>query len=821
MSERFLRGVRFLILTVSLAPSCRGGSPESRPPAKAPPSSEQAPEGLTRPGAGDAAAIAVGMPRIAPVLDDPRLAAARDLSLADDEAGAAREVERVHATAVLDAATDCEWTYVAGRLHLAAGEASEAVAQFERVSSLHDADAGYLCVLSPYAALRDAQALARLGRFEESAQAARTVGDDTSARDEATFALAEALAAKGDRASAVPLWRSLLGLPGGSGPVPSRAGGGHTIDVSLHLAGALLDGADGPPEAHAAEAMELATRVLVESPMIAEKVDVAALRARAAAAANKPVPVLTPAERVRQAQAYLDAAQPRRARDAAETLLKSLRRGDKTQAEVACRAAIVVAQATPHGKSDESADAWGAAIARCEGDDALVTALFYGGKASVSASRPTEAIARFERVEKVFPKHRLADDARLRGAAVVQESGDVTRALSMLESLPDAYPEGDMRAEALFRVAVAKLLARDWEGAEAALDRSMSFAHDDRGAGLGGRGAYFRARAAQLAGDVADARARYASLVEDEPLGYYMLLGYARLRAIDEGFARSTRDAVIAREESAAPAMREHGEHVELKSPAFDRFVRLLEVGEVDAARHEASAGGLLAEGVDPDVLWTIAYLYDRAGAPELGHALTRSRLTDYRAHWPAGPWRLAWETAFPRPWEGAVIRESDSAHIPASLTWAIMREESAFNPDARSPANAIGLMQLLVGTARQVAKGSPLTPDEDALRRPEVSISLGARFLSSLRASFAATPALAIAAYNGGSGAVRRWLVDRGSDDFDLFVERIPFDETRGYIKRVLASEAAYAYLYAPAAFDDVLALPAGPVGKAVATFP
>jgi soluble lytic murein transglycosylase len=224
---------------------------------------------------------------------------------------------------------------------------------------------------------------------------------------------------------------------------------------------------------------------------------------------------------------------------------------------------------------------------------------------------------------------------------------------------------------------------------------------------------------------------------------------------------------------------------------------------------------------VDSEVLWAIAYLYDRAGAPELGPALTRSRLTAYRAHWPAGPWRFAWETAFPRPWEGAVTRESDSAHIPASLTWAIMREESAFNPDARSPANAIGLMQLLVGTARQVARGTPLVPDEDALRRPEISIGLGARFLSTLRASFPANPALAIAAYNGGSGSVRRWLADRGSDDFDLFVERIPFDETRGYVKRVLASEAAYAYLYAPAAFDEILALPAGPVGKAVASAP
>jgi soluble lytic murein transglycosylase len=169
----------------------------------------------------------------------------------------------------------------------------------------------------------------------------------------------------------------------------------------------------------------------------------------------------------------------------------------------------------------------------------------------------------------------------------------------------------------------------------------------------------------------------------------------------------------------------------------------------------------------------------------------------------------LPWQIAFPRPWADVVGTESAASGIPASLTWAIMREESAFNPDAHSPANAFGLMQLLVGTARSVAKGTSLVVDDGALRKPEVSIALGAKLLGSLRASFSTNPSLAIAAYNGGSGAVRRWLGERGGDDFDVFVERIPFDETRNYLKRVLASEAAYAYLYAPGALDELLALP------------
>jgi soluble lytic murein transglycosylase len=286
-----------------------------------------------------------------------------------------------------------------------------------------------------------------------------------------------------------------------------------------------------------------------------------------------------------------------------------------------------------------------------------------------------------------------------------------------------------------------------------------------------------------------------------------MVLAYARLRALDDALARTTIEDAVERE---PPGPFLTAEPPELSSPPFESFERLLEVGEIDGARREAGASGLAADGADPDVLWAIAWLYAHAGAPDVSHALVKSRLSDYRAHWPAGRWKLPWTVAFPRAWDALVTRESGSARVPPPLTWAIMREESAFHADAHSSANAFGLMQLITGTSRQVAAGTELPWDEQALQRPEVSIALGSRLLSSLRGSFPGHPACAIAAYNCGPGAVRRWLAERGGDDFDVFVERIPFDETRAYVKRVLSSEATYAYLYAPAALDEVLAIPA-----------
>jgi soluble lytic murein transglycosylase len=747
-------------------------------------------------GAATATTAPDGMPRLSVVLDDPLLAVARERAEAKDDSAAAMELDRVQAAATLDARARCEWAYLAGRFHLSAGEVTEAAAAFERAAS--PPDGGAPCALAPYARLREAVALVRAGRYDEAVTAARSVGDEIAARDETKLTLADALSCKGDRAGALAIWRSFLA---------ANPRGLRWVDVSLQIATALLDGVEGPPSAGAQEALDLTTRVVIEAPVTADKLDAATVRQRAATVAKVALKPFTPEERARLAQAWLDASQPKRAREAADQVLAAVPRSegrDGPHHPAACSAAIVRAQATPHGRTDDPAGAWGTAISRCEKDDALVTALYYGARASTNARRDAEALERFEKVETLFPKHRLADDARFRSALIALDQGSTERALGMLASIPDAYPEGDMGGEALFRVALEKLERSDLGAARTALDRALVLAPEGASAR---RAEYFRARISELAGDSEDAKRRYVALVAEAPLDYYMLLAYARLRAQDEALARTTLETAAGRE-PLGPLVTE--DHPELASPAFERFVSLLEVGEVDAARREASVGGLTAEGVDPGVLWTVAWLYDRAGAPDIGHWVTRGRLSEFRAHWPAGRWKVAWEVAFPRPWDAMVTRDSDSARIPTALTWAVMREESAFNPEAKSVANAIGLMQLMAGTARLVAHDTDLPFDEQALHRPEVSIALGTRLLSELRTSFPLHPAFAIAAYNGGSNAVRRWLQQHGADDFDVFVERIPFDETRNYVKKVLASEAAYAYLYAPAALDEIFAMPA-----------
>ncbi len=768
---------------------CRSGS-NVAPPNATPPASAEVKS--VSPNASSR------LPTLHVLLDDPRLLTARTLERGKDFAGAAKTVHDVR-PATLAATDACAWDYLEGRLFAAANATGDALAAFERAEAPG-------CPLAGHATLHAAQALARSGRADDAILQARAVPADHAAlQDDAKLVIAESLAAKNDRAGALPLWREWLA---------ANPHGPRWVDTSVRIANALLDGVDGPGRERAKEAYDVATRVVVEAPRLDESSGASQARLRAIAKGGSPLHVggalvegvgaaaLSEAEWTRQAQAWLDSNEPTRAFDVASAVWK---RGGVS----ACKAALTRANAG--AKKSPRVDGWGDAVTACDKDPELVNALYSGAKARASKD-PKAALDWFAKVESRFPAHRLADDARFRAAMLVaqgSEEGHEDRSEQMLRTLPDTYPSGDMGPEALFHVALTRMQharAEDWEAAKTALDRGLVLAPEDRHWATAGRAEYFRGRAAAATGDVEGARKHWEHVVEAHPLAFYMLLSYARLAALDPARARAVLDGAVARD-------KEPREFPSKPLPIFDapasvRAERLLEVGDVDGARREWTAAGALADGVDPEVLWSVGVLYNQAGFFELGHAFSRGRLGDHLEHYPEGRWRVPWETAYPRAFEPLVVKACEKYALPRAIAWGIMREESSFIADVKSSANAFGLMQLIVPTARGVAAGTGFGSDETSLKRPEVSIELGTKLLAALRAQHG-HDALAIGAYNGGSGAVGRWMNARTSDELDLFVENVPWEETRNYIKRVLSSTAAYGYLYDRKTFESTLVIP------------
>lgn len=713
------------------------------------------------------------------LLDDARLEAARARLDAGDVAGAARLVEAVPVKGPADA---CALRYLAGRLYAQGNDPASA-------SRLLSLGAEPTCPLASYAHFRAAESWMAQAKYDEAVAEARLVPDGATPQPEAQLLLGRALDAKGDAKGADPVFGKWLK------DNPKRA---HWEEVALRVATARS--ASGAPS-DLEDARNLVLRVWIEAPA-SPSAAVAERMVRDLGKRMHPSPPEQPSpeDRARRAQAFADAGDNRRAIVEAQGLLSETKLGPSARGAL-CRAATVRAQATPARPKGASADAWGDAIGACEGDESQVVALYNGAKASASAARNDEALDRYTRLEQRFPTHRFADDARFRAAFVHREKGDEPKARETLLSVARDYPDGDMKAEALFRVALAQWVSGDLEGPRALLDRIVALTPTDHHWATAGRAAYFRARLADLAGDHEGATQRYQKIIETVPLSFYMLQAAAELRLKDAPLADA---ALRAAEKQAAAAARDT---LGAPSDGFRRGTHLLAVDEVDFAKREFFAAGLTGDAATPAALTAVAQAYNAAGRWSLGHSFFRSRVQDYLDHYPSGAFRAPWEAAYPRAFGVEVEREATRYAVPRALVWAIMREESSFVPEAKSPTNALGLMQLMGETARNTAAGTDLAVDEASLKKPAISVALGTKLLSKLRATYT-HPALPIAAYNAGPGAVGRWLGTL-PQDFDLWVESIPYEETRGYVKRVLASCLAYAVLYDPASLGELLAIP------------
>jgi soluble lytic murein transglycosylase len=152
------------------------------------------------------------------------------------------------------------------------------------------------------------------------------------------------------------------------------------------------------------------------------------------------------------------------------------------------------------------------------------------------------------------------------------------------------------------------------------------------------------------------------------------------------------------------------------------------------------------------------------------------------------------YDLRFPLARRDQIERDAHAADIDPSWAYAIIRAESAWTSDAHSGADAYGLMQLLPGTAKQLAKAEKLSfSGPTTLFDPDLNIRLGTRYLSDMAMRYDGSAWLASAAYNAGVDPVGRWVNARDSLEPDFFIETIPYKETREYVARVLAFSVIY----------------------------
>jgi soluble lytic murein transglycosylase len=490
---------------------------------------------------------------------------------------------------------------------------------------------------------------------------------------------------------------------------------------------------------------------------------------------------LSTEEQLARAQALLAQGDPA----AALTQLDALPSGAK--AAFAARTALVRGQALfARGKDPEGLLALTEA-ARGPAPIAAESTL-YRARRLMRLGDNREARQLFAHLDQTWPQDTAADEAGYFVAWLALHEGLKEDAVTDFATFEARHPTSRRRDEARWFKSYALYQLERWAEARQAL---LSLAEDFPRSSLIPQARYWATRAAQhlpptdAGAATIDVAREYTELVNTWPGTFYAVLAGERLREVG----------------LAAPqpfALTPTTMKVKLP-PALALAQLLVEAGLLRDASEEVQRATALVGTPEEALCW--GHALQALGEFGAAHALAARHL------WGAvytlrSPQAVA--LMYPRAFADQVVESSGATGLDPALAWAIMRRESAFRPDVVSAADARGLMQIIPPTARGIAGEMRLEPPAaDDLYAPGLNVQYGTWYLAALLKRLP-HPALCAAAYNAGPAAVVKWVKERRSLQLDEWVEEIPYKETRGYVKQVVADFFIYRQLYGE-----------GPVGR------
>ncbi len=364
-----------------------------------------------------------------------------------------------------------------------------------------------------------------------------------------------------------------------------------------------------------------------------------------------------------------------------------------------------------------------------------------------------------------------------------EDQDQEAKALTRYRKAFQVAPQDPQAQEAIWRVGWIHYRAGRWAAAVQEFDRSLEqypFGN------FAGQVRYWKSRALQRAGKTPQAREEYARLAGRYRHTYYGQLAEDRLAEM-RGVARTAE--LEEPDEPAEPSFPSPGFS---NAPHYRRAAELTTLGLRDEAARELA---WLAERHrdQASLLLVLQDLY-RLGRY---HEVLRHLRAHFWAALEQGDLKFPpvfWEMAYPLTFLDRIRQAADGHPVNPLLVAAVAREESSFNPNAVSRVGALGLLQVMPETGIWVADqiGIPsFTPR--LLMDPEINLRIGSWYLAHLSRQCGGDVICVAASYNAGPDAVDRWRRDFGNRPPDEFVERIPFAETRFFVKRVTASYREY----------------------------
>jgi soluble lytic murein transglycosylase len=423
-------------------------------------------------------------------------------------------------------------------------------------------------------------------------------------------------------------------------------------------------------------------------------------------------------------------------------------------------------------------------------NDPDVDAERYNTVANYYRDRPSESqmIAAVESAVARVPDSRWAESALFLAGNYYWVQLDRDRAASYYKRLSDNFPSAADALPAQWRVTWAAILKRQPNAPALLAEHLRRFP----GSQFSPDALYWLGRLSEEAGNSGLARTYYAKLLERFPQNYFATTAVKRLRALGPGPAS---DADILATIPPVPPALPLGDTIPAAAASRQMRADALRSIGFDASAELELHAAYVATG-EPRLLLEAAQ--EALNAGHVGAAIVTIRQIYPQLEWrPFGQVpREVWVTAYAMPFQSFIVARSTTAGVDPMLTAGLIRQESAYDPEAHSHANAFGLMQLLPKTARRFAKQAKVRYSTPMLFEPDYNIHIGTIYFAGLQRDFGSVES-ALAAYNAGEDRVAFWTSGQNYREPAEFVDSIPFTETREYVEIVTRNADIYRKLY------------------------
>lgn len=482
-----------------------------------------------------------------------------------------------------------------------------------------------------------------------------------------------------------------------------------------------------------------------------------------------------------RAQAFFDAHKWREARVEFEKLLTMLKDPENPTRQLA---QLRVAQCRIQPKGSPSV----VAAVKTPSPEVEPERLYVLSQAYRNAKKESEMLGAIEEIAKSYPQSKWCEEGLFAAGNYFWVGLDRARAANYYQRVLDQFPGGKNSFNAEWRIAWVAYLNRRPD----ADDRLKTFLLKYPTSANSVNALYWLGRNAEREGNPAHARSFYNKAVERFPETYFGRSATLRLAKLGPG---EENPAEFLDKIPPAPPLRPFDEPI--PTSVEDRWARAMALRMIgfDASAELELKAAYFATA-SPRLLLEAAQAAFDQGHFAAGMGYARIAVPNFDARKIDDLPKSAWKALYPLPYETALRREAAKNHFDPMLAAGLIRQESTFQVDAVSKANAVGLMQVLPSTGKLLAKQLRVRYVKTKLFEPDYNIELGMVYVAGLLRS-TGEPEYALAAFNAGEDRIAAWRAERNYEEVPELVESIPFTETRDYVQIVLRNAEVYRMIY------------------------